>query len=169
VFFFFLFFLIFFHFLLGIFFIYIFVILIGLRWNLRVTLICISPITKDFEHFFRCFLAIGDSSVVNSQFSSITHFLIGLFGFLVINFLSSFYILDISPLLDVGLVKIFFPQSVGCQFFSFAMSFALQKLSSFMRSHLSIVALRARAIGVWIRTPSPRVNDFKALPLFLLY
>jgi hypothetical protein len=37
------------------------------------------------------------------------HFLIGLFVFLVINFLSFLYILDISPLSDVGLEKNFFP------------------------------------------------------------
>jgi hypothetical protein len=56
-------------------------ILIAVRWNLRVVLICISLITKDFEHFFKCFSAIQDSSIVNSRFSSILHFLIGLFGF----------------------------------------------------------------------------------------
>jgi hypothetical protein len=85
-------------------------ILIGVRWNLRVVLICTSLITKDFEHFFMCFSAIQDSSVVNSRFSSIPCFLIGLFVFLVIKFLSFLYILDISILSDVGLVKFFFPQ-----------------------------------------------------------
>ena len=54
-------------------------------------------------------MAIQDSSVVNSLFSNIPYFLIGLFGILEVSFLSSLYILDISPLSDVGLVKIFFP------------------------------------------------------------
>jgi hypothetical protein len=45
-------------------------------WNLRVVLICISLITKDFEHFFRCVSANRDCSVVNSQFSSLSHFLL---------------------------------------------------------------------------------------------
>jgi hypothetical protein len=46
-------------------------------------------------------------------FSSVPHFLIVLFGSLESNFLSSLYILVISPLSDVELVKIF-SQSVGC-------------------------------------------------------
>ena len=33
-------------------------ILIGVRWNLRVLLTCIPLITKDFEHFFKCFSVI---------------------------------------------------------------------------------------------------------------
>jgi hypothetical protein len=88
---------------------FILAILIGVRWNLWVLLIWISLTTKDFEHFFKCFMAIQDSSVVNSLFSNIPYFLIGLFGILEVSFLSSLYILDISPLLDVGWVKIFFP------------------------------------------------------------
>jgi hypothetical protein len=63
--------------------------------------------TKDIEHFFRCFSAIWYSSVENSLFSSVLHFLIGLFISLKYNFLSSLYILDISSLSEVGLVKIF--------------------------------------------------------------
>ena len=70
-------------------------ILMSVRWSLGVVFIWISLMTKDFEHFFKCFSAIQDSSVVNSLFSSIPHFLIGLFGFLVISFLSSLYIEDV--------------------------------------------------------------------------
>jgi hypothetical protein len=32
--------------------------LIDIMWNLSIDLICISLITKDFKHFFRCFSAI---------------------------------------------------------------------------------------------------------------
>jgi hypothetical protein len=54
-------------------------------------------------------------------------FLIGLFGFLESNLLCSLYILNISPLLDLGFVKIF-SQSVCCLFFvSLTVSYALQK------------------------------------------
>jgi hypothetical protein len=63
-------------------------ILTDLRWNLMVVLICISLMTKDVEHFFRCFSAIQVSSVENSLFTYFP-FLIGLFGSLKSNFLSS--------------------------------------------------------------------------------
>jgi hypothetical protein len=39
-------------------------ILTGMRWNFRV-FICISLMTKDVEHFFRCFSAIRYSLVEN--------------------------------------------------------------------------------------------------------
>ena len=39
-------------------------------------------------------------------FSSVAHFLIVLFGLMMANLLTSLYILDISPLSDIGLMKI---------------------------------------------------------------
>jgi hypothetical protein len=81
---------------------FIVAILAGVRCNLRVVLICISLMIKDVEHFFRCFSAILYSSGENSLFSSEHHFLIRLFDFLESTFLSSFYIVDISPLSDLG-------------------------------------------------------------------
>ena len=81
-------------------------------------------------------------------------FLMGLFDFLESTFLSSLYILDISPLSDLGLVKIF-SQSVGGLFVLLTMSFALQKFCNFMRSYLSILELTAQATAVLFRKISP--------------
>ena len=50
-------------------------ILTGVRWNLRVVLICISLMTKDVEHFLKCLSAILDSSVESSLFRSVLQFL----------------------------------------------------------------------------------------------
>jgi hypothetical protein len=93
-------------------------ILTGVRWNLMVVLIYISLMTKDVEHLFRYFSAIWYSSVENFFFSSVPHFN------RVIWLLSSSYILNISPLSVVRLVKIF-SQSVGCHFVLLTVSFAL--------------------------------------------
>ena len=49
-------------------------ILTGVRWNLRVVLICISLMTKDVEHFLKCLSAILDFSVESSLFRSVLHF-----------------------------------------------------------------------------------------------
>jgi hypothetical protein len=49
-------------------------ILTGVRWNLKVVLICISLMIKDVEHFVTCFSAIWYSSGENSLFSSEPHF-----------------------------------------------------------------------------------------------
>jgi hypothetical protein len=81
---------------------FILAILTGVRWNVRVVLICIYLMIKNVEHFFRCFSALQYSSVENSLLSSVHHFLIGLFDFLESIFLISLYILDIHPLSYVG-------------------------------------------------------------------
>ena len=39
-------------------------ILTGVRWNLRVVLICISLMTKNVEHFSRCFSAIQQFGIL---------------------------------------------------------------------------------------------------------
>jgi hypothetical protein len=82
----------------------------------------------------------------------------GLFDFLESSFLSSLYILDISPLSDLGFVKIL-SQSVGSLFVLLTVSFVLQKLYNFMRSHLLIA----------VQEFFPCAHIFEAFPHFLLY
>ena len=140
--------------------------LTGEKWYLIYVLICISLIAQEVEHDFKCLLAIRSSSVVNSLFSSVPHFLIGLIRDSVSSFLSSLYILEIRPLSDEGLVKIF-SQSKGSLFVLLTVSFALQKLLSFSRSHLFIVSLNVCAPGVLLRkwSPVPMFVDYFLLSL----
>ena len=65
--------------------------------------------------------------------------LIGLFAFLMLNFLCYLYILKMNPLL-VALFAIIFPQSVFYLFVLFIVSLTVQKLLSLIRSHLFIIA-----------------------------
>ena len=76
-------------------------ILTGVRWTLRVVLICISLMTKDVELFcaFQSFKFLKLRILCLALFPI---FLIGLFGSLKSN-LRSLYILDISPLSDIEL------------------------------------------------------------------
>ena len=60
------------------------------------------------------------------------------------------YIFCMSAMSDVYLVKIF-SHSIGCHFVILTVSFSLEKLFSFMRSHLLIVDLSAWAISVLFR------------------
>jgi hypothetical protein len=46
-------------------------ILMGIRWNLRVILIYTSLMTKDYNHLFKCFWEIQDSSTEKSLFISL--------------------------------------------------------------------------------------------------
>jgi hypothetical protein len=89
----------------------------------------------------------------------------GLFEFLEYSFLSSLFILDISPLSDLGLVKIL-SLSVGGLFVLLTVSFALQKLCNFMRSHLSILELTAQVIAVLFRNFSPVAISLRLFSTF---
>jgi hypothetical protein len=79
--------------------------------------------------------------------------------------LSYLYILDISPLSDLGLVKIL-SQSVGGLFVVLIVSFALWKLCNFMRSHFSILDLTAQAIAVLFRSFPPVPVSSRFSPTF---
>ena len=79
--------------------IFILAVLIGVRWNLRIVWICISLMIKDVEHFFRSYSAIPQVRILCLALYPIFNRVI--FS-LASNFLSSLYILDISPLSDLG-------------------------------------------------------------------
>jgi hypothetical protein len=65
-----------------------------------VVLICISFMARYGEHFFMCFLAIS-ISFEKVLFSSVAHVFIGSLILGEFSFLSSLYILVMSPLSDV--------------------------------------------------------------------
>ena len=83
-------------------------LLTSVRWYLIVVLIWISLIMSDVEHLFmHMYVSCGEMSF--------SHFLIGLFVFLVLSCMSCLYILEINSL-SLASFAIIFSHSEGCLF-----------------------------------------------------
>ena len=102
------------HFLFDV--IFMTIILTGVRWNLRLVLICIFLMINDFEYLSMCLLTISVTYLEEYIFRSTAHVLTGSFHVFDVDLYEFLYNLNINPFLGILFANIF-SHSLGC--FSF--------------------------------------------------
>ena len=86
------------------------------------------------------------SSLEKCLLSSLAHFLIEMFVFLVLSCVSCLYIFEINSL-SVSSFAVLFSHSEGCLFILLIVFFVVQKLLSLIRSHLFTFASISNSLG----------------------
>ena len=128
-------------------------ILTGIRWDLRVVLICISLMAKDTEYSLSV-SRLFEISLLRILCLDLYPIFSWNIWFVDVYFLEFFIFFGDQPFLDMGLAKNF-SHSVGFHFVLLTVSFVLQKLCSFIKSNLLIVIFGVCAIGILFKKLSP--------------